>query len=197
MVPLPGLGRYPPPYDTGFTNVIYEVSEWQEVGSLALPAKSRLRVLAPPGASRSGTDDLATVAVGEVHVTATHGWEGTVALPPAIKGVAIVYDYRISSEAQPGWFVYTTTNRILEPAEFHTARLGSEPAWPVAQLQWDALQPSQRLAEAEARQARRAVTYRWILITSSLALALAIGWALYRHRISQAGRAFGHKPPLS
>lgn len=92
---------------------------------------------------------------------------------------------------------YANTNRILSLEELPQAKPGPYSAWELAQGNWSAVARGQRLAEAETRQARRAVTYRRILITSSLVLALAIGWTLYRHRISPAGRAFGHKPPFS
>jgi len=192
--------RYPAPFDKGFTNIVYEVIETRDFDGWRVPWRARLSLyllksywgewLDP----QTGFFEAQRVNIQAERIR-THN--DPIILPPPIRGVAMVNDHRVRFEGRQAFVTYATTNRILALEELPQARLGPYSAWELAQGNWSAVARGQRLAKAEARQARRAVTYRWILITSSLALALAIGWALYSHRISPAGRTSGHKPPLS
>jgi hypothetical protein len=98
------LQRRPPPYDAGFTNAIYQVLRWTNVGELALPAMSRLDIFAPKDAVHAPKHPGKTNTVLILQqrylmsLTASRQNLTTAVFRPTLPGVTAVCDARFYDE---------------------------------------------------------------------------------------------------
>ncbi len=103
--------RQPPPYDKGFTNIVFEVQEFQVFDGRQLPKVAELLVYWISDGRREKIHRIAIRARRISHAPAAP-------IPaPTPLGIAIVADGRTSTGGVAVVVEYAATNRFLEPKE--------------------------------------------------------------------------------
>lgn len=184
--------RYPEPFESGFTNIVYEVHGTVRAGPRVIPSAGTLRVFALrrySGETLDPVQDVMEVHRVEVRVTHVQPLASSIELPPSIQGVGVVQDHRARfSETRPTWVTYSVTNRIPSVEELSAARLGRHSALALAQDQWTALARAERLAPDPAQARSRARWFRTTLLLSTLGLILAWAWITYGRKVRSRTR---------
>lgn len=157
--------RYAPPWERGFTNIVFRVDDYAAVGPFSLPRSAELEVywLRPP-APRPVLLHRMTVTVREAVATNV-----AIIVPPALRGVAWVGDWRFTVSNRLAQVTYVTTNRFLS----HDEVRADEFAVRHATESWGLLFARGPLRAATAPKAR---WFPWMagLLTVALAISLAI-----------------------
>jgi len=105
------LQRRPPPFDKGFTNIVFHVLDYEVFSGCKLPKRSTLEVF---WVSNSKLERIHRFAIE------ARRFEHAPAAPipqPSIKGIASVVDGRISTTNGSVLVHYFATNRFLEQSE--------------------------------------------------------------------------------
>lgn len=118
--------RYPSPYDSGFTNIVFEVSDYFDLNGWRLPKSADLRVYwilnKSPGRRISTIGDLysgplSCVVHLRLEAEDAKPLETPIEFPPALPGIALVGDWRFVLSNRPMQVCYLATNRFLSPHE--------------------------------------------------------------------------------
>ena len=103
--------RFPPPFDKGFTNIVFRVLEFETFLGNQLPKRSTLEVF---WVWQSRLERIHQFTIQADRFTEVP----TSPIPqPTTRGIASVVDGRISTTNGPVLVSYLTTNRYLEPSE--------------------------------------------------------------------------------
>lgn len=142
--------RRPPPLDKGFTNWVYRVLSLTNLNGQPFPAASLWEYYSGRVSPNAHEPELHRTMRVRLRVRRVYRSEARVG-PPAIKGIALVDDYRfVVGRAPIAWFTYAVTNRWLSEKEARRteayrvewtrrqqalAKLRAEPpSWPIGLL---------------------------------------------------------------
>jgi hypothetical protein len=108
---LVNVQRLPPPFDKGFTNIVFRVLEYETFLGSQLPKRSTLEVF---WVWQSRLERIHQFTIQADLITQVP----TSPIPqPTTRGIASVVDGRISTTNGPVLVSYLATNRYLEPSE--------------------------------------------------------------------------------
>lgn len=158
--------HYPPPYASGFTNIVFEVKGYDEVGSFRLPKAAELTVNWLKGSAQTlSRIHRLTLTVGETKLLGS-----PIEFPPRLLGVAFVGDWRFALSNRPMQVSYVATNRFLSPEEVQT----TAPGYGQALQTWQQIAAQGPLRMAETPKA----TWFWPA-AGTLTAALVVGiWVM-------------------
>ena len=113
--------HYAPPYDSGFTNIAFEASDYSKVNGFKLAKSASLDVYCLRGTPQVMTH-LHQLQVTVASMKSTHA---AIDFPPRIAGIAVVCDWRFALSNRPMQVAYLATNRYLSVQEVtaNTAQL--------------------------------------------------------------------------
>lgn len=120
------LMPYPEPFDKGFTNAIYAVEEWGEVGGLHLPQKFRFEKFLPHGTPQSPSNLTMYVRISGQATILSPGATSKKMLPTLPERTPVV-DRRLppKTNAVPAH----ATNRLHQPRSYPTYSSSEKDGW--------------------------------------------------------------------
>ncbi len=94
----PMIGKYMPPYDHGYTNIIYQVSKHTSLGKISIPALAEVQRFGQKTGATS-KNQLYLGLVIKIALTNTHDTVSSSRLIPKIQGVTSCRDLRFAFES--------------------------------------------------------------------------------------------------
>jgi hypothetical protein len=125
------VGTYPPPFNKGFTNLVFEVLSHEKYEGQMFPKKSQLDVFWVSGGKREMVHRYI------IEATRFRTPPSTSIPEPELNGIGAISDGRLSHSKNPVVVPYLATNRFLTPEEIMNL-----PAFKQALMQATTFQPT-------------------------------------------------------
>lgn len=167
---------YPPPYASGFTNIVFEAKGYDAIGGFRLPKAAELTVNWLHGHPQR-PQTLSRIHRLVLTVEKTKRLGSPIEFPPRLPGITLVGDWRFTLSNRPMRVSYVATNRFLSPEEVQA----TAPGYAHALQNWQVLVAQGPLRMAETPKA----TWFWPA-AGILTLALVAGiWVMRRKGVNQ------------
>ncbi len=174
--------RYSPPFAAGFTNILFEAKNYEEIGAFRLPRTAEMSVYW----LRGHPQNLARIHHLKLAVEHSKRLVSPIEFPPKLAGVALVGDWRLALSNRPMQVSYVATNGFLSPEEVQA----DLPSYRQALQTWKYIMAQGPLRMAETPKA----TWFWP-IAGALTAALTVGiWVMRRKGVNKQQQNKTGKP---